>query len=1192
MDDSLKPNELQRENPEQNPTWPSSGAYTPVYPSYSPYSYSLYYPSVYQSPMYSQPYPYSTYPPASPYHPSYPPPYYPYPCSPFPPQDVKTPPLENRSKMNEAAPTRNDDKKNTTINTDNDNYEDIYPSLVNENDPPLIEDTYKKSDRNGKRAVPFEINTPTKKKRPDNASSCLPPSLPIPTSGSEPIKILSPRFQFNECGKPPYDGCRRFWPQKGDLNLCECGHSIGFHREVRDGVQLESNDSLNLRPGIFNYLHRPDTQPTNTKFCSPFSEMDLFPEPQELFSYFPVQSTPSPSSVTHLPLQPLPSSTSMDSSMHLPDPLLANLDLVDFFAEPSSLASSSKDLPYIINFIIQKHILNGELTQSDITQDVLDRLNSLDIVSAVKLLEDMSYQRALDKLNDYSSTLHKNVRILGSSVVGQIQASELMNNLDRKSQQMGLMYHAKITEEGVFLEGPKLEQLNRMVRKYGSDRILRVAFALRTNDGSFLPKSSIVKEYGRYVHDGLVVCGRKFEMLAYSNSGMKLGHCFFVNQFLPGHETISISDILASFGEFDLKTNASKYASRIGLSFTTTTPTIEIQPDEIEEIPDVVNNGFIFTDGCGQISPDLVKDVVEAYYKASGKRVIDDYMPSAIQARFGPCKGMFVVNPQLKRKVRYTPSMKKYSIDFKTADVEKRIMEVVKLSQSTGDSTLNRQFILLLSSLGVPEELFLEIQGEAVELIRKISSSPDRAWRAMEGSEDDRSQQVKKMLMAGQPLTEPFLRDQIERVQEEKLAYLKEKAKIPVKKSRRLFGVADPFGVLEEGQIYLQITLYSPTSPGAVRTTESCTITGTVALCRNPALHPGDVRLAKAVDIKELSHLQDVVVFSIKGSRPMQDMLSGGDLDGDEYFVTWNPALIEIKEFEPMKYFDNEKGQTSSGNSSTTDFVLDKLDNTLPEDPVKRQQIIRKQFVDQLFSTSVGELGNLHLAMSDKFGAKHEFSLHLAKLFSIAIDSGKTGLKVTVPPDYRLKFQDSGWPHFLGRSNFYKSKNVLGKLYDQAHLAISSFGIERTNSSSSDRINRAKDPDLLLPGREPFFEEAVKLLEEYSLKFGKASSTYARLPAKRREFISHLNADYRRRFLAGHAYNDPILWVKASAWYDATYTHAKTVNALAFSWNIVWDYINLIKSYAINRNNTKIKDQYFMPTGVPEMLIHSLAFKK
>ena len=41
-----------------------------------------------------------------------------------------------------------------------------------------------------------------------------------------------------------------------------------------------------------------------------------------------------------------------------------------------------------------------------------------------------------------------------------------------------------------------------------------------------------------------------------------------------------------------------------------------------------------------------------------------------------------------------------------------------------------------------------------------------------------------------------------------------------------------------------------------------------------------------------LDHLVDCIVFPTQGPRPHADEQSGGDLDGDEFFVTWDERLI------------------------------------------------------------------------------------------------------------------------------------------------------------------------------------------------------------------------------------------------------------------------------------------------------------
>lgn len=70
----------------------------------------------------------------------------------------------------------------------------------------------------------------------------------------------------------------------------------------------------------------------------------------------------------------------------------------------------------------------------------------------------------------------------------------------------------------------------------------------------------------------------------------------------------------------------------------------------------------------------------------------------------------------------------------------------------------------------------------------------------------------------------------------------------------------------------------------------------------------GDMRTFEAVDVQALHHLVDCVVFPAKGHRPHTDEMSGSDLDGDKYFVTWYDKLIPTRENEdPMDFTSPEK---------------------------------------------------------------------------------------------------------------------------------------------------------------------------------------------------------------------------------------------------------------------------------------------
>lgn len=62
-----------------------------------------------------------------------------------------------------------------------------------------------------------------------------------------------------------------------------------------------------------------------------------------------------------------------------------------------------------------------------------------------------------------------------------------------------------------------------------------------------------------------------------------------------------------------------------------------------------------------------------------------------------------------------------------------------------------------------------------------------------------------------------------------------------------------------------------------------------------PGLHPGDVHVFEATWIKEIeAHIGTGtygIIFSTKGARSVTDEMAGSDLDGDQYWVSWNPEV-------------------------------------------------------------------------------------------------------------------------------------------------------------------------------------------------------------------------------------------------------------------------------------------------------------
>jgi RNA-dependent RNA polymerase len=182
-------------------------------------------------------------------------------------------------------------------------------------------------------------------------------------------------------------------------------------------------------------------------------------------------------------------------------------------------------------------------------------------------------------------------------------------------------------------------------------------------------------------------------------------------------------------------------------------------------------------------------------------------------------------------------------------------------------------------------------------------------------------------------------------------------------------GVIDETGILEEKEIFFQMKRDNFEGKAGRKEGRQPILNfleqvdvipqhvkGTVLVTRNPCTHPGDIRKLESVFKPELAHLFNVIVFSCKGARPQQDMMSGGDLDGDEFFITWDKDLLakDIIINEPAVYDQNI---------------------ALTDAPPQDVQTIEDHIVHYMERDILGRLSNLWLAVCDRkgqFGPKED----------------------------------------------------------------------------------------------------------------------------------------------------------------------------------------------------------------------------
>ncbi|KAJ0986641.1 hypothetical protein J5N97_004997 [Dioscorea zingiberensis] len=270
--------------------------------------------------------------------------------------------------------------------------------------------------------------------------------------------------------------------------------------------------------------------------------------------------------------------------------------------------------------------------------------------------------------------------------------------------------------------------------------------------------------------------------------------------------------------------------------------------------------------------------------------------PSAFQIRYGGYKGVVAVDRTSFRKLSLRPSMKKF-------DSSNTMLNITKWSDYL-PCYLNREIICLLSTLGIEDEIFELMQQTEIRLLDEILVDCEAALRVVDRLNGFETKTTKSMLMHGfNPNSEPYVSMMLRAYHDYQLADIKSKCRIFVPKGRVLIGCLDETGTLNYGEVYLRITTKDNEQQSKDHAffdkadQTSAVVIGKVVVTKNPCLHPGDIRVLEAIYEPGLDEmgLVDCIVFPQKGPRPHPNECSGGDLDGDLYFVCWDENLIPLE---------------------------------------------------------------------------------------------------------------------------------------------------------------------------------------------------------------------------------------------------------------------------------------------------------
>ena len=617
-----------------------------------------------------------------------------------------------------------------------------------------------------------------------------------------------------------------------------------------------------------------------------------------------------------------------------------------FLDRPANASDTAKflldavHLPFEVRYQLEVCVSSGIVNEHNVSEAFLRQLAEMEPKAARLILENIADSGR--PITDPLSLFH-NSETKSYITPGVIPTSSAM------------VRKIFITPTTIKLNTPVSEVSNRVVRKFShnQDRFLRVQFTEESGRG--LPSMSrkqdeeITRRVLRALHQGIRIGDRVYHFLAYGNSQLRERGAYF---FAPTNN-VSCDDIRGWLGSFDHIRIVAKYAARIGQCFSTSREVQGIRVPVICNVPDIGKDGHCFTDGVGMVS-ELLTSII------SGEFCLDASIPSsAFQFRMGGCKGMLVKWPLKARgkEVHIRKSQEKFPADSKT-------LEILRCARFA-TATLNRQTIVILECLGVPPSAFMNLLQIQLKAFDEAMIDSARAAKLLLRFVDDNhiTPVLAKLLEAGfkteSGLREPFVVNAIALWRLWSLKQLKEKARIHVEKSVFLLGCVDETKTLRghhkvtEGscdkdlgllpEIFVQMTGFE--GGQETRIYEGVCIVG-----RNPSLHPGDIRVVCAVDVPELHHLKDVVVFPRIGDRPVPNMLAGGDLDGDDFFVIWDPKLIP-KEWNhpPMDYQAPEP---------------DELDRDVRVDDLKNF------FVKYMQNDFLALIAISHLALADKEGPK------------------------------------------------------------------------------------------------------------------------------------------------------------------------------------------------------------------------------
>ncbi|KAF4572819.1 hypothetical protein EYR36_007329 [Pleurotus pulmonarius] len=319
--------------------------------------------------------------------------------------------------------------------------------------------------------------------------------------------------------------------------------------------------------------------------------------------------------------------------------------------------------------------------------------------------------------------------------------------------------------------------------------------------------------------------------------------------------------------------------------------------------------------------------------------------------------------------------------------------------------------------------------------------------------------------------------------------------RLPVMQSTTAIMIPDPKGVLREGEVY-----YKPSSPFRHPISGELlhTLKGDILIGRYPMRLASDVQKVKAVEAHELQNYVDVLILPTTGSRSLASVLSGGDYDGDEDVIIWDPDIVGP--FRNHEVVNEPNGFLADHFEKQVERVPEFCSRLHALPKTEAQCCIFDILLLNVCDSKVGLYSKFHDCAVWQYGLDHPKAVLMAYMFNTVLDATKTGLQVkkrsfnqhqgqfnhTTPWDPPSDEPSPPSRQAQGAFVLHDLRDAGQELKDQYLVEFEHFPTEHDETSSNIRdaslleaYRSARKVASILPRSIPVFRDELDALDEH-----------------------------------------------------------------------------------------------------------------